>query len=35
MENVLMMYFLKNDGDEYDIFFVKVKILRNKFEISK
>lgn len=36
MENVLMMmYFLKNDGGVNKIFFVKVKILRNKFEISK
>lgn len=36
MENALMMmYFLKNDGDEYDIPFVKVKTLRNKFETSK
>lgn len=25
----------KNDGDEYDIPFVKVKTLRNKFETSK
>lgn len=36
MENALMMmYFKKNDGDEYDIPFVKVKTLRNKFETSK
>lgn len=27
--------FLKNDGDEYDIPFVKVKTLHNKFETSK
>lgn len=36
MENALMMMnFKKNDGDEYDIPFVKVKTLRNKFETSK
>lgn len=36
MENALMMmYFLKNDGDVNKIPFVKVKTLRNKFETSK